>query len=99
MQQDCVDFVIDRNGELLRVQVRTASWVVSRAGHRTLQCRTTSPNGERTAEPTSMYDLLFIVGDGRLWEIPAQDLTKTTIRLDSTYTEFNGKKWARYRIQ
>lgn len=82
MQQGPVDFVIDRRGSLLRVQVKTATW--SKAGkNRYLQCRTRLTNKHQDIRPSELYDLLFVVAPaGRLWEIPAERIDSSNLSLD-----------------
>lgn len=92
-----VDLVVELEGQLMRVQVKTSTCKVPRLdGHRWSVMLATNGGNQswsRTAKilDTSRLDLLFVlVGDGRRWLIPA-DAIEATRGLSlggSKYSEF-----------
>lgn len=84
MQQSAVDFIIERGGRLLRVQVKRAGKHVKRSDK--LAVRLDQYRGARP------FDLLVCVCPlGRVWEIPARHTTVPTILIESP-------RWSRWRI-
>lgn len=95
VQQDGTDFILDRDGVPLRVQVKTAQALYCR-GNEYISAVTLS--GTRTRayrERRRPFDLLVVVYGDRIWEIPASEITKTRVYLDG------GRKtrvWDRYEL-
>lgn len=65
-----VDFVVGIEGKLVSVQVKSATWNAN-YNQRYLQCRACK-TGTR---PQDLYDVLVVVGDGDIWQIPASAIT------------------------
>jgi hypothetical protein len=93
------DFIVERpSGRLDKVQVKYVSWS-HKAEHseeyKRLMARTYP--GERPK-----YDFLYALSDdGRAWEIPAEDLPRHSILLDSQGGNANTKgpdRWLKYQI-
>lgn len=81
MQQGSVDFVVEVQNNLFKVQVKTATWVKSGNGLY-LQCRTRLTNKYQGFTASDLYDTLFIVGpDEQYWEIPSGLITSSNLSL------------------
>lgn len=94
VQQSYIDFIVDLNGELKKVQVKTTSW---NGDH--LQCHTTSTN-KYHLKASEKYDILFIVSDVGMWEIPADLINSSSLGLANRTGDYRprGIDWSRYRI-
>lgn len=71
------DFIIEKEGEYQRVQVKTATWNRASPPHKYLQCRTRFTN-KYDEEPSIAYDILFVVADIGMWAIPTSELGKSS---------------------
>lgn len=96
VQQSSADFIVEHPDRTLhRVQVKTATW--SKAGaHSYLQCRTRIQNTQ--TKPSELYDILFVIGGGAMWAIPASEISSSNLSLNGTRAGYQGK-WDRYRVQ
>lgn len=82
-QHTPVDFVLERGGSLLRVQVKTAT--------RNRRRLTSTPiRGHRKGDPIP-FDLLVVVGRGGLWEIPTSAISGQRCMLDTIHKEYRVK--------
>lgn len=95
VQQGVVDFVVDGEQGLQRVQVKTASWIQS-GKNKYLQCRTRLTNRYQHHQPHELYDLLFIVADEGYWCIPANEIQSSNLSLQNTGR--NNVQWQQYKI-
>lgn len=73
------DLIADLGGRLLRVQVKTSTCKNLRTGHFTLQLATSGGNQSwtglvRTFDPARVDFLFALVGDGRRWFIPSEEI-------------------------
>lgn len=94
-QQSAVDFIIERDNKLLKVQVKTATW--SKSGkYKYLQCRTRLTNEHQNIKPSELYDILFVVGENWMWEIPSHLVTSSNISLLNTGR--NKVQWMEYLV-
>lgn len=95
VQQGWVDFVVDKCG-LKKVQVKTATWIKS-GNHSYLQCRTRLTNKYKDVHPQDMYDILVIIFEDRVWEIPAEVIDSSNLSLDTTNLgSTTDYRWAKY---
>ena len=91
-----VDLIAERDGELLRVQVKTST--VYRGGRWEVTIATRGGNQSwsglvKRFSPRRCDRLFVLVADGRRWFIPARDVAATSgLRL-------GGPKYAAYKIQ
>lgn len=95
VQQSCVDFIVDLNGALKRVQVKTGTW---NKDH--LQCRIT-PRNKTKKNSSEMYDILVVVSDIGQWIIPSEKLHSSNICLankSGNYTP-RGVDWSEYKLK
>lgn len=96
VQQEAVDFVVDLDGVLMKVQVKTATWIES-GGKKYLQCRTRLTNKRQGFTPSELYDILFVVGpEGEMWEIDPGLVFSSNLSLKKS----SGKpsEWDNYRV-
>lgn len=94
-QQGVVDFIVDTGSKLLKVQVKTATWIKS-GNNKYLQCRTRLVNKYKDKLPKDLYDILFVVNGGTYWEIPARLIKSSNLSLENTG---KGKvQWKEFRI-
>lgn len=98
VQQSCVDLVIERES-LLKVQVKSACW--QRNKNNLLYLHTTLKSG-KIFDGRSMdekCDLVVIIHDGTVWEIPASDIgTRQGLNLASSSNNPRGSRWDKYKI-
>jgi len=95
VQQGWVDFVVDKDG-LKKVQVKTATWVKS-GKYSYLQCRTRLTHKYKDTQPKDRYDILLIIFEDRVWEIPAEEIDSSNLSLDTTnYNSNAGYRWTKY---
>jgi len=88
VSQSHVDFILERQGKLDRVQVKTATWNKSYANHY-LQARTRLTNKHQDKKPSDCYDLFVVVHENDIWEIPADLIKSSNISLRRTNTKHN----------
>lgn len=102
-----VDFIVEKGGRLLRVQVKTAIWSRGHTKHRYLQARTRIDRADGATVAVSEYcDLFVVVYADDVWEIPASEITSSNISLASTNPLTrrgqNGagsyERWQRFKI-
>lgn len=97
-QQGQVDFVTQSPEGLVRVQVKSATWNKSHpnASNAYLQCRTSQVHKEHGIPQHHCYDLLVIVGEGEIWEIPSSLIDSTNLSLKV----ISGKptRWDAFRV-
>lgn len=98
VQQGAVDFIVDLEYRLLKVQVKSATWVESSARKdgvklKYLQCRTQSERLE-----VIPYDALFIVYDENYWLIPASILVSSNLSLKRGVRDTVPNKWESYIV-
>lgn len=87
--QSAVDFLIEDEGIIQKVQVKTAT--INRCGvHEYLQCRTRLTNKGQHVHPKELYDLLVVVFGTRLWVIPSDVIDSSNISLWAD-------KWNQYK--
>lgn len=89
---DKYDLVIERDGKLLRVQIKTSTQV-TKYGTFPVEIKTTGGNTKRNTirnREDDDYDLLFILlENGRCWSIPANKLeSRTSLIVGKKYAEF-----------
>ena len=92
VQQGSVDFVVEEDEKLLRVQVKTAYYNKCDK-YKYLQCRIIPTNRNKIYKPHELYDLLFIVHQGHMWIIPAKDIDSTNLSLEG-----KNNKWSGYKL-
>lgn len=93
IQQSVVDFIIEKDKEFQKVQVKTASW--NRAGPNSyLQCRTHTKNKYSAVDG---YDILFIISDIGYWEIPTKLIRSTNLCLHNTGR--NRCQWKKFKVK
>lgn len=97
MQHGPIDFVVDAETKLFKVQVKTATWVKSGTNWY-LQCRTRLVNKYGNAAPHELYDILFVVYEDRMWEIPASLITSTNLCLDGSNPQYATRTWDPYIV-
>ena len=73
------DLLADLGGRINRVQVKTSSHLVSRAGHYAVQLATSGGNQSWTGlvkkfDPSRFEFLFVLVSDGRCWFIPSEEI-------------------------
>lgn len=92
VSQGCVDFVVEFNGALTRVQVKTASYVKT-GSHKYLQVRTRNGNAKNHKKliPED-YDLLFVVYEDDKWLIPATVIDSSNLSLHTD------SRWHKYKL-
>lgn len=97
VQQGKVDFVIEKDNQLRRVQVKTASWNKAN-NHSYLQCRTRTTNKFQREPKDNDYDLLVIVFEEEIWEIPAPEINSSNLCFRTT---FKAKKyvWDKFKVK
>jgi len=96
VQQSCVDFIIEKDSKILKVQVKTATWVKS-GNNKYLQCRTKLTNKYKDKKPHELYDILVIIYEDMIWEIPAKDIESSNLSLLNTGK--NKTQWGKYLKQ
>jgi hypothetical protein len=98
MQHSFVDFVVEKKRRLQKVQVKTATW--SKSGrHAYLQCRTRLTNKSQILTPVEIYDVLVIISEKWVWEIPAELIVSSNLSLGTTRTAGVVSRWDKYRRQ
>ena len=90
-----IDLIAQRNGRLLRVQVKTSTAI--RNGRFAVSLSTKGGNQSWTGSVKTLdparYDYLFVlVGDGRGWFIPSHDVSGRTMIL------LGGPKYASFEV-
>lgn len=96
IKQGPVDFILERDGQLHRVQVKGAWW--NRVGpHRYLQVRTRTTNAVQYGPEAGRYDLVVIVFEDELWEIPAHLISSSNLSLRSTSPSYRGSQWDAFK--
>ena len=101
VQQGWVDFIVYKDGKTLRIQVKTATWTYSNkhCNHGYLQVRTNSTN-KYQEELFNKYDILLIIKDNKIWEIPSKEIKSNNISLESTNPNSKKEyKWDKYLKQ
>ena len=93
-QQGSVDFIVEKES-LVRIQVKTATWVKAGA-NQYLQVRTRLGGKDQEATPSSLYDFLFCVSDVGCWEIPSGEITSSNISLANTGA--NKTQWKEFKV-
>lgn len=93
-----VDLVAELDGRLLRIQVKTSTYrKKTPSGVKSWQVSTTTSGGNRSwsgvakrFDPSRVDYLFVLVGDGRRWFIPANEIqgTRAVILGGSKYSEF-----------
>ena len=87
--QSAVDFLIEDDSGIYKVQVKTAT--MNRAdGREYLQCRTRLTNGGQDLHPKDLYDYLVVVYQGELLVIPSGVIESSNISL-------RADKWDDYK--
>jgi hypothetical protein len=93
-QQGPVDLVVDK-GRLLKVQVKTATWVTS-GKNQYLQVRTRLTNKYQEKLPVDLYDILFVTSNVGCWEIPSCLIKSSNLSLQNTGR--NECQWNNYVV-
>ena len=75
--QGWTDFIVEKDGNFQRVQVKTGTWNKAHPPHSYLQVRTRFTN-KYDAELATAYDILVVVADIGMWAIPTSDLGKSS---------------------
>ena len=97
VQQSWVDFIVEKDGILFKVQVKTATWNKSAGRYKYLQCRMAFTNKYKV-RPKEAYDIMIIVKDEMLWEIPSYKIDTTNLSLMNTNPNSNKEyKWDEYK--
>lgn len=87
--QSAVDFLIEDETGIFKVQVKTAT--MNRCySNSYLQCRTRLTNGGQDLKPKDLYDYLVVVYQGELWVIPSDVIGSSNLSLRAA-------KWDDYK--
>lgn len=96
-QQGAVDFIVDKGSQgLLKVQVKTATWVKA-GNNKYLQSRTRLTNKYQDIKPIELYDIFFVVSDSGLWEIPSSLIKSSNLCLQNTGK--NRVQWQEFKVR
>lgn len=96
IKQGPVDFILERDGLLHRVQTKGAWWNTAGA-HRYLQVRTRTTNAVQYGPEAGRYDLVVVVFEQELWEIPAPLIQSSNLSLRSSSPNYKGSPWDKFK--
>lgn len=98
IQQDATDLIVDKDGHLHRVQVKTAWWNQS-GPFKYLQARMRSTGKGVFMPADGRYDIMAVVFESELWEIPAAKITSSNICLRGDRPGRKPEAWDAYKVR
>ena len=97
VQQSWVDFIVEKDSTLFKVQVKTATWNTV-GSFKYLQSRVKLTN-KYGKHPKDLYDILDVLSSDTIWEIPSSIIDTTNLSLannnDRSKKEY---KWDEYIV-
>lgn len=97
VRQGIIDMIVQMEGGLFAVQVKGAWWNKS-GPHSYLQCRMRTTNVKQIDPAHGAYDLVLVVYEDEIWEIPAAEIKSSNICLRGTHPKHKGSPWERYKV-
>ena len=84
VQQGCIDFIAHKDGEYVRVEVKTASHTVQNTGSRQFGCCIASSKRKfELLKENDMFDILFVVHEEDCWALPLKEISVSYLTLAS----------------
>lgn len=98
VRQGVIDMVVHMPDGLRTVQVKGAYW--NKSGlHSYLQCRMRTTNKYQVGPQAGHYDLVLVVFEDEIWEIPAKEIASSNISLRGSCDGYQGTAWDKYKVR